>query len=68
MGAERLPLPEDRVYVTPAEFVRFSGLPRSTVAYYIDRGKIPSLRLGKRVLIPRAALEELLERLLRGAA
>jgi excisionase family DNA binding protein len=35
-------------------------LPRSTVYYLVKTGAIPAVRLGRRIRIPRAAIEELL--------
>jgi len=37
------------------------GLSRGLIYEAIRRGEIPSLRIGKRILIPRAALQRLLD-------
>jgi excisionase family DNA binding protein len=37
------------------------GLSRGSVYEAIRTGQIPSIRVGRRILIPRAALEQLLE-------
>lgn len=36
------------------------GLHRQTIAAAIRRGELPSVRLGRKVLVPRAALDRLL--------
>ena len=49
-------------YLSPAEFVRLSGLSHATVRRYLDDGRLPKVQPGGyrcRVLIPRDALESL---------
>jgi excisionase family DNA binding protein len=48
-----------RVYDVKA-VARALGLSRNTVYELIRQGQIPSVRLGRRILIPREALENLL--------
>lgn len=36
------------------------GISRSTIYRLAEKGTIPTIRLGRRLLVPRAALEELL--------
>ncbi len=42
------------------ETAKLLGIARGSVYLAIERGEIPVLRLGKRLLIPRKALEDLL--------
>jgi excisionase family DNA binding protein len=50
------------------EAARILGIGRSAAYEAVRRGEIPSIRLGKRVVIPHAALQALLEgRVLSGA-
>ncbi len=48
------------VYSVP-EAGRRLGLSRATSYALANRGEIPCLRLGKRLVVPKAALEKLLE-------
>ena len=47
---------------TVAETQRILNLGRSSLYEAIARGGIPTIRIGKRLLIPRKALERMLER------
>ena len=40
---------------------RLLGIGRSAAYEAVTRGQLPSVRIGRRVLIPRAALDRLLE-------
>ena len=51
----------DRLTLTPKEACRLLGLSRGLMYEAIRTGQIPSIRIGRRILIPRAALERLLE-------
>ncbi|MDO8621542.1 MAG: helix-turn-helix domain-containing protein [Candidatus Levybacteria bacterium] len=42
------------------EVAQILGLSRNAVYLAISRGEIPSIRVGKRVLIPKARLQEML--------
>ena len=53
--------PERLVY-TPTEVGALLGLGRTAVYERLRDGSLPSVRLGNRIFIPRAALEELLHR------
>lgn len=44
-----------------AEVSKLTGLCRGSVYSAIRRGDIPYLRVGKRILVPRSALEKKLE-------
>ncbi len=50
----------ERLVYTVAEVQELLGLSRGLAYEAINRGEIPSLRIGRRILIPRAALERLL--------
>ena len=43
------------------EAAKLLGLGRAATYQGIERGEIPSIRIGKRILVPRAALERFLE-------
>lgn len=51
----------DRLTLTPKEAGKLLGLSRGLMYEAIRTGQIPSIRIGRRILIPRAALERLLE-------
>lgn len=51
----------DCMTVTVDEAARALGIGRNTAYEAVRRGEIPSIRIGYRVLIPRAALERLLK-------
>lgn len=44
----------------PKEFISLSGLSRAAVYRGIERGEIPSVRIGRRILIPKEAADRLL--------
>jgi excisionase family DNA binding protein len=50
----------DRLTLTVDETRRKLGLSRGLIYQAIHEGQIPSIRIGRRILIPRAALEKLL--------
>jgi len=52
--------PIERVAYSPNEAARALGLSLNHVYDLIRSGTIPSVRLGKRILIPRAELERML--------
>jgi excisionase family DNA binding protein len=51
---------ERSTYDVP-EAARILGIGRSAAYEAVRRGEIPSIRLGKRLVVPRAALERMLE-------
>jgi len=53
-------MPEPLIY-TPAEVMEILQLGRSTVYDRLRDGTIPAVRVGRRLLIPRRALREMLE-------
>lgn len=52
---------EERKTYTVEEAAERLGISRNSAYEAVRRGEIPSLRIGRRVLIPRAALERMLE-------
>lgn len=50
----------EKLTLTVPETARLLGVSRMTAYTAVREGAIPSLRIGRRVLIPRAALERLL--------
>jgi excisionase family DNA binding protein len=51
-----------RLCVTVPEAAEMLGISRNFAYQLVREGKLPSIRFGKRILIPRAALEKMLER------
>jgi excisionase family DNA binding protein len=47
--------------LTAPEVARILRLGRNTVYEYLRTGAIPSIRIGRRLLIPKAAVQRLLE-------
>ncbi len=54
---ERVPLT-----LSVTEAARLLGISRAFAYELVARGELPSLRLGRRVVVPRRALEQLVER------
>ena len=52
---------EEKLTLTVNEASRVLGISRGLAYSMVKTGEIPSVRFGKRVLIPRRALERLLE-------
>jgi excisionase family DNA binding protein len=50
----------DRQTLTVEEAAALLGIGRNTAYQAIARGELPVLRLGRRLLVPRAALDQLL--------
>jgi excisionase family DNA binding protein len=51
----------DDLVLTPAEVSKILKLGRTATYSAIAEGRIPSLRIGKKLLVPKAALMRLLE-------
>jgi len=51
----------DSLVLTPVETARLLRIGRATVYEQIRQGNIPSIRMGRRILVPRAALMRKLE-------
>lgn len=47
----------DRLLVSVREAARLLGIGRDTAYGLIREGRLPAVRIGRRVLVPRAALE-----------
>lgn len=51
---------EERLTYSIEETGRLLGLSRATTYTLANQGKLPVLRLGKRLIVPRQALEQML--------
>ncbi|HZA21129.1 MAG TPA: helix-turn-helix domain-containing protein [Dehalococcoidia bacterium] len=51
---------KERPVFTPMEVARLLGLSKNTTYEALARGEIPSIRVGRRILVSKAALERLL--------
>lgn len=52
----------ERLTYTVMEAAKILGIGRDTAYRAVLEGQIPSIRIGKRLLIPKQALEKLLDR------
>ncbi|MGH9222316.1 MAG: helix-turn-helix domain-containing protein [Acidimicrobiales bacterium] len=52
---------DDRVVLSVTEAAAWLGISRTLAYELVARGELPSLRLGRRVLIPRRPLERMVE-------
>jgi excisionase family DNA binding protein len=52
---------QERQTVTVEEAARILGVGRNSAYAAAERGDLPTIRLGRRLVVPRAALERLLE-------
>ena len=53
-------MPTESLTITVEEAAQRLGIGRNTAYEAVQRGEIPSLRIGRRLLVPVAALERLL--------
>ena len=53
--------PAQRLTMTVEEAAEVLGISRATAYDAVSRGEIPCIRIGRRILIPKVALERLLE-------
>ena len=53
--------PPQRLTVSVEEAGRLLGISRGLAYMLVNRGDIPSIRLGRRLVVPRRALDRLLE-------
>ncbi len=51
----------NRLTYSVEETAKILGLGRTATYQGIEKGEIPGIRIGKRILVPRAALERLLK-------
>lgn len=56
-----VPDPAERPTLTVAEAGRYLGLAKASAYEAVHRGQIPSIRVGRRLLVPTAALRRLLQ-------
>ena len=61
-GLPRHAVIEKRLCVTVPEAAALLGISRNFAYQLVREGKLPSIRFGKRILIPRVALEKMLEK------
>ena len=52
---------QDRLVLTVPEAADLLGICRNAAYEGVRRGEIPSIRIGKRLVVPRAAFEEMLK-------
>jgi excisionase family DNA binding protein len=52
--------PAERQTLTVEEAARLLGIGRNSAYEAVRRGEIPAIRIGKRFVVPRAALERML--------
>lgn len=50
----------ERLTLTVPEAAKLLGVSRNSAYEAIQRGEIPAIRIGRRVVVPRARLEEML--------
>lgn len=50
----------ERAVVSVQEAAKILGISRAFAYVLVNRGEIPSLRLGRRIVVPRAAVERLI--------
>lgn len=50
----------ERIVYTVDEAAKLLGISRPSAFQGVERGEIPHIRVGKRILIPKAALDKLL--------
>ena len=60
-GLSRHATIDRRLCVTVPEAAKMLGISRNFCYQLVREGKLPSIRFGKRILIPLAALEKMLE-------
>jgi len=51
----------ESLILTPVETAKLLRIGRATVYEQIRQGTIPSIRMGRKILVPRKALEKLLD-------
>lgn len=61
-GMPRQATIDKRLCITVPEMAAMLGISRNFAYELVKQGKLPVVRFGKRVLIPRAALEKMLEK------
>ena len=61
-GLSRYATIDRRLCVTVPEAAKMLGISRNFCYQLVREGKLPSIKFGKRILIPLAALEKMLEK------
>lgn len=61
-GLPRLPAIDQRLCITVPEAAKMLGISRNFGYELVKRRELPVVKFGKRLLIPRAALEKMLEK------
>ena len=61
MSEELLPDPKFRPVLTVPEAAKVLDISRGSAYAAVDAGEIPSIRLGRRIVVPTAALARLLD-------
>ncbi len=61
-------LGQERITLTIVEVAALLGISRALAYELVKRGELPSLRLGRRVVVPRKALEAFVEAATRASA
>ncbi len=61
-------MPDDRLTYTVDEVAKMLGISRGLAYEMVNRGELPSIRLGRRVLIPCRAFHRWLEEAVRSAS
>lgn len=59
-GLGTAPAGVERLTLTVEEAATMLGISRAFAYEAVNRGEIPSIRIGRRILVPRSALENLL--------
>ena len=57
----RIPTAEERPTMKPEDLCELLGMARSSIYQGIARGEIPSIRIGRRLFVPTAALRAMLQ-------
>lgn len=52
---------DDRLTLTVEEAARLLGISRALAYELVARGEVPSIRLGRRIVVPRRALDTMLD-------
>ena len=60
MSTGRIEMENEKLTLTVAEAATCLGIARNSAYEAIGRGEIPVVKVGKRLLVPKAALEKLL--------
>jgi excisionase family DNA binding protein len=60
-GSDAGEIDEDRMFLTAEEVGRYLGLRRSRVYELAAGGRLPAVRLGRRILFPRRGLDALVK-------